>query len=508
MSLCSQPTELLDAIASFIPIPCDLLSLALTSKLLHGIVIPQHLDFRKVCCDARRAALWKALAGYPGSFSQILSLGLLAEPMRHSRGAAQLRIPQFLVDGHADEETCAKWGSDSPRVLAAAISSMTALTRFCCGQTIAGLREYPLDAVFQALDKYCPHLRELEVTFHDGSPSFEIFSAPVSNLTIVGLRILGRQIWELANLTLLSITVNRHAMVRGVPRNFLAKMFEMLTACPRLQDLRLASEMRGPAADVSGLLADKEWPDLRRLVIEGDLTFTDHPAVIEFLTRHPQLETLSLNEQIHLPHMPNLRWLSIPDFVRTIILAHLPQLGHAVIVYWYTPSATEGVVRTLRALPALRGTTIGFKTVSEVQTLARDLPQLERLFLVQTPWNMDRSKRGTEARLPSSECITALTSLVHLTQLETTAMIPSDPDANADAVLDGRLRSLCAAPKLQYVGVDFFLDRQYEYLPVVKWFSLLRDASGGYTGREEVRNLRKIRYHDWEDVFPSVGIEM
>ncbi|KAJ7659605.1 hypothetical protein DFH06DRAFT_1472466 [Mycena polygramma] len=497
MSLCSQPTELLDAIASCVSVPCDLLSLALTSKLLHGIVVPQHLEFRKVCCDARRTELWKAIADYPGLSSRIRSLELLAEPIRHSRSTAQLRIPQFLVDGHGDEQPCAKWGSDSPRVLAAAISSMTALTRFSCGQTIAGLREYPMDAVFQALRQYCPNLRELEITFHDSTPSFDTFSAPI---------------WELANLTLVSITVNRRAMDRGVPRNFLGKMFEMLTACPRLQDLRLASEMRGPAADVSGLLADKDWPDLRRLVIEGDLTFTDHPAVIEFLTRHPQLETLSLNEPIHLPHLPNLRWLSIPDLVRTIIPARLPQLEHTVhtvtrIMYWYAPSTNEGVLRTLRALPALRRATIGFHEVSDVQTLARDLPQLERLFFVHTPWNEHRTKRGIEARLPSAACITALTSLVHLTHLETAALIPSDSDADPDAVLDGLLRSLCAAPKLQYVGVDFFLDRQYEYRPVVKWFSLLRDACGGYTGWEEVRNLRRIRHHDWEDVFRSVGIE-
>lgn len=98
------------------------------------------------------------------------------------------------------------------------------------------------------------------------------------------------------NLTRVSITVTRHPGVRGGPRPFLQKMFAMLLNCPRLGDLRIASEMRGPRVDISRFLTDKLWPDLRCLVVEGDIAFDDKEKLTSFLLRHPKLETLSLPE--------------------------------------------------------------------------------------------------------------------------------------------------------------------------------------------------------------------
>ncbi|KAJ7681912.1 hypothetical protein DFH06DRAFT_1387860 [Mycena polygramma] len=459
VSLCTQPPELLDAIVSFIPLPCDLLALSLTNKVLHGIIVPLHLEFRGVCCDARRGTLWRALAARPGLSSRILSLELLDEGPERSRH--QLRIPQSFGDDL--EPAHEEWGSDSPGGLTAAISRMTALKRFSLRQTIEYLDKYPLDPLFRALCQYCPDLCALEIVFQDvQSVSFDTFSAPL---------------WELVNLTSVSIEVYRGPMFKVVKQKFLVKMFEMLRACPQLQHLRLAREMRGPQADLSGLLADKEWPHLRRLIFEGDLTFRDHPTVVAFLTRHSQLETLSLMDGITLPAMPNLRWLFMPDIVRNVKAANLPRLEHVVTrnVFW---------LRTLQTLPALRGATIGFQTTFDVAMLVRYLPRLERLVFARAPWNNDRTKRGVEARLPSPECIAVLSSLIHLTHLETAALLPNN--AYTDTALDELLRSLSAAPKLQYVGVDFFLEGAYQYLPVVRWFFILRDAQGGYAGWEEV----------------------
>ncbi|KAJ6457554.1 hypothetical protein C8R47DRAFT_1164063 [Mycena vitilis] len=488
MSLSNQPPELLDTIASFLPTPCDLLALSLTSKILCRIIVP-HLEFREVCCDARRKTLWQTLADRPGPSSRIRSLELFGEGLE--RYCHQLRIPQSLV-GSSDEEFYEEgWDPDSPGGLAAAISRMTGLKRFSFRQTIQNLGKYPLDPVFRALRLCCPDLCELDIVFQDvQSVSFDTFSAPI---------------WELVNLTSVSIDVYRGPMFKAVKQTFLVEMFEMLRACPQLQDLRLAREMRGPQADLSGLLADKAWPDLRRLVFEGDLTFRDHSTVVAFLARHTQLETLSLMDGIALPEMPNLRWLFLPDLVRNVKAANLPRLEHAVTrnVFWFPRSDGEPVIRTLQALHALRGATIGFQTTSEVEMLVRELPQLERLVFARAPWNSERTKRGVEARLPSPACIAALTSMLHLTHLETAALIPNTADTNN--TLDELLRSLSAAPKLQYIGVDFFVDGVYQYLPVVRWFSILRDAEGGYAGWEEVNNMRRIRFHDWEDVFRSVG---
>ncbi|KAJ7117018.1 hypothetical protein C8R44DRAFT_983326 [Mycena epipterygia] len=79
MSLSLQPTELLDVIAPLIPSPSDLLSLAFASKTLHTIIVPEHLEFREICCDARRASLWNALTNQPILAARILSLELMSE---------------------------------------------------------------------------------------------------------------------------------------------------------------------------------------------------------------------------------------------------------------------------------------------------------------------------------------------------------------------------------------------------------------------------------------------
>ncbi|KAJ7117036.1 hypothetical protein C8R44DRAFT_983334, partial [Mycena epipterygia] len=60
------------------------------------------------------------------------------------------------------------------------------------------------------------------------------------------------------------------------------------------------------------------------------------------------------------------------------------------------------------------------------------------------------------------------------------------------------------APKLQYVGVDVIHPDAFR--PVFTWFSILRDAQGAYVGRRQTRDLRRVRYHDWDDVFRVVEI--
>jgi hypothetical protein len=248
-----------------------------------------------------------------------------------------------------------------------------------------------------------------------------------------------RQVWELRNLT-----VTRHPGIKGRPRLYPAQMFEMLSVCPHLQDLRIANEMRGPAADISDLLASRSWPDPRRPIVGGDLNILAPVSVTEFLARHPQLDVLSLPESIQLPEMPNLRWLYALDF-STVIPACLPQLEYAVAwnAHW------DGVMSVLCALPALRGATLAY---GELQ---QDLPHLERLVIAQSPWNLNCTLQ-TESCLvrillrcsnyPFAEFSTSpppsivmLTSLADLTHLDTSAANKGD----VDDVWDDLLRALC-----------------------------------------------------------------
>ncbi|KAJ7117028.1 hypothetical protein C8R44DRAFT_203205 [Mycena epipterygia] len=289
--------------------------------------------------------------------------------------------------------------------------------------------------------------------------------------------------------------VNRHPMLGPIPLDYLAPMFGMLSRCPQLEDLCIAIEMRGNRTDIGQFLADRQWPTLKQFIIEGDLTFTSPVIATAFLARHPSLETLSLPEHLDLPTLPHLRWLFMPDFVNDAPMVApptLPRLEYAAIThaYWQPHMDVAEVVDKLHAFPALCGVSASLDTPTTLQTLAHELPKLERLVLCRSPWNADRM-RGEENRMPSPECLATLTSFAHLTHLDTSAAIQSIADASGDTdpTLNSLLRALAAMPKLQYVDVDMIHPDAFR--PVLTWFSILRDAQGAYAGRRQTRDLRR-----------------
>jgi hypothetical protein len=89
--------------------------------------------------------------------------------------------------------------------------------------------------------------------------------------------------------------------------------------------------------------------------------------------------------------------------------------------------------------------------------------------------------------------------------LDSSAVI-NDEDADADATLDTFLRAFAAAPQLACVGVDW----KYHTcdFSCLRWFSILRDNQGAYAGHKEVRRLRGVKFHDWEDVFCVPDLEL
>ncbi|KAF8125691.1 hypothetical protein K438DRAFT_2001919 [Mycena galopus ATCC 62051] len=111
---------------------------------------------------------------------------------------------------------------------------------------------------------------------------------------------------------------------------------------------------------------------------------------------------------------------------------------------------------------------------------ASKLPLLEQLVLAGSPWNPDRTDP-----VPSTKCIAVLTSIVHLTCLDTSVVLQND----ADPALDALVRALSFVLTLQYVGFCF------------AGLRLSRVIFCYYADRH------KMGYHDWEDVFRSMGIE-
>ncbi|KAJ7861164.1 hypothetical protein B0H13DRAFT_2671912 [Mycena leptocephala] len=504
MSLLLQPPELLDAIASLIRHPRDLLSVALASKALHDVVVPGHLEFREVCCDSSRTSLWTALAENPPLAGRILSLDLQSEPISTLYSGGEVVVPKSLATRSVDEggsphssDKDGEAGNGEPQLpeLCAAISKMHSLTRFRFDS-----RQYKnlSAAVFQTLRRHCPNMREFEVHFDYYGPNLNSITNPI---------------WELSNLTRASITME-HPLNTMYPdnSNYLGNLFDMLGRCPQLQDLRIVRQIRGAERDLSGFLADLTWPRLTRLILGGifSFTFSAPSTITAFLGRHPQLEMLLLflPESVDLPVLPHLRYVSTPSFSKGSSTATAAQLPGLEYLHMITPFGIETdtniIIRYFTTFPSLRGTTVSFLTVPALERFSRAVPQLERLEFQTSPWNSN-FERGTQTNLPSPDCIALLTRFAHLKHLDSSAVI-NDEDADADATLDTFLRALAAAPQLACVGVDWkYHNCDFSCL---RWFSILRDNQGAYAGHKEVRRLRGVKFHDWEDVFRVPGLEL
>jgi hypothetical protein len=152
MSFSLQLPEILDAIASFVSLPSDLLALALVNKTLCGVIIPQDIEFRGLCCDASRDLLWELLADNPGFSRRIISLELRCEPLT----SRQLLIPQSFHASSSDLLN-ARAGDDSnsSHGLPNAIAVLSSLQRFFRGPAIGEATE----TVFEVLPQICVNSR-------------------------------------------------------------------------------------------------------------------------------------------------------------------------------------------------------------------------------------------------------------------------------------------------------------------------------------------------------------
>lgn len=98
-SFAGQPLETINRICSFLDKPKDLLSLALTAKMMCQVIIPSHIEFRIIRCDVRRKNLWQKLSKLTGMASQIMCLGLMSEQYDvdiYTAASKGVRIPRIL----------------------------------------------------------------------------------------------------------------------------------------------------------------------------------------------------------------------------------------------------------------------------------------------------------------------------------------------------------------------------------------------------------------------------
>ncbi|KAJ7451981.1 hypothetical protein FB451DRAFT_1566034 [Mycena latifolia] len=483
-----NPDELLDHILSFVPETHDLVpgsDVQAPARHHH----PRPPQFRVVQCDPRRVALWQALTENKTKAASIVTLELLDEsPL--SPSSSTVLVPRPLAHAGCrikclSHDADAAFSSNCTEALATTLSRMCGLTRLCVGGDFFGT--HPIEPIFSSVLENCPNLRELEITYHDeDAPRFDTISAPL---------------WEFRNLRRVSVTVTRSFEVTVPAYTHFRCMLNMLSKCRHLQDLRLAFA-QNVAFDVSHFLQKVWWPNLKRLILEGDLRFAWDSAWRQFLYRHSGLEVLSIagiTSINPLPLMPNFRWLSTPVLQRTICNAatQFPRLESIV-----TADACQSDT-------TLRSTTLWLPTFALLEELSRTLPHLERLTLAGAPWNPHRTSRHTKTLIPSPECIGVLAKFKCLTHLDSAAALVLGPDPELhDATLRSLLEALAQAlPQLRYVGIDVLKgDPSGRSRPANTWYVLTRDLLGSLVAWRETRALREARFHDWEDVFRHIGI--
>ncbi|KIJ49106.1 hypothetical protein M422DRAFT_99480, partial [Sphaerobolus stellatus SS14] len=57
--------ELFEQIVDEVGKSNDLLSLALTCRAFYQVIIPWHLEYRRITCDVERTSVWKSLCDKP-----------------------------------------------------------------------------------------------------------------------------------------------------------------------------------------------------------------------------------------------------------------------------------------------------------------------------------------------------------------------------------------------------------------------------------------------------------
>jgi len=180
-------TETLDHIASFVDEPKDLLAVGVASRRLKEIVIPHHIEFRQIRCDAFRYSVWKALSQKPRLCGLIRKLHLFDE--REEDDVSMIVILPFslLEGGTEDNLRRFRKGKRVQKCFEAlfkATSHMSNLTSFSWRMEEDSTR-FPLlwRDLFWSVQRSCPLVAELQVKFSNEYYSEEASESNFTDIT-------------------------------------------------------------------------------------------------------------------------------------------------------------------------------------------------------------------------------------------------------------------------------------------------------------------------------------
>lgn len=170
--LIDNPPEILDKIVSHIDRPSHLLHLALTSRAMYQLIIPEHIEFRVIRSKSDCTFLWEKMAAFPARTSNIV-LEIVRGMRVYYRIAnrypprSDVILPTKLIESQGLLGMLAAGTSPTqslPRAsdsFLTALESMSGLTRFHWSYTPCPI------AVLSGLQKCCPNIREVEVTIEN-----------------------------------------------------------------------------------------------------------------------------------------------------------------------------------------------------------------------------------------------------------------------------------------------------------------------------------------------------
>ncbi|GJJ12782.1 hypothetical protein Clacol_007027 [Clathrus columnatus] len=330
-----------DEISFLIDSPKDLLSLALTCRTFKELIIPDHLEYRIICCDFRRPDVWKFLASRPW----------LARRMRAI----------VIVDCEVSSFTC--------------LPQPFRYTRPLCDSK--------------------PVVREnFTWTQKIDHPDFiDISSALRPDLEGLCVNLIGMGLYtepELETINMLSVWTREHLhLKRVIIRQTTEAAMQMILSCLDIEDLSLS---RLSLTSTSYLMRHATLKKMRRLNLELSLSVRPKegipPIIISsFFKYHTNIERLAFSSRPPMPVstlprscLPNLRSIAATHKVMTSLL---PANIISRLVHWERQDNRDRLPRAIDVPPMdkleslyLTGRNIILGSITEVLQKAPNLKKL------------------------------------------------------------------------------------------------------------------------------------
>ncbi|GJJ12816.1 hypothetical protein Clacol_007061 [Clathrus columnatus] len=462
-----------DEIACYIDSTKDLLSLALTCQAFKELVIPDHLEYRYICCDLRRLDVWRFLESRPRLAKGVQTLELVYEP------DANIRVPHIFDNIPNMLHYNVPVTVENMMLFRNSLSHMIFLKSFRWIQGYAPIQE--ISDIFHVLTDKAPLLAAFSVGFYWLGSQMDD-----------QLQLDDNSIWTLRNLTKVAIDHPGRAAIQMI-----------LSFCPDIEDLSL-SEVSSTStfylmkhANLTRLRRLHLWSDDSSSIpanpdIHEDLTMIIAP----FLDRHTNLESLHLTLTLFDVITPNQQSSCLPklwsigsDHNSSILTSFLSDNVLSRLVHWQCPIGTINV-DTLPLMDKLETLYLpGYVLLESVGPFLTKAPNLKKITLSTTD-----PEEIWDVNVAQEELIKNIFQCARLTHVFCDFIIKAG--ANRTPLYD-QLRHLCETlstlQALEYFEVT--LDNKRVYV------KLLRDEDGLYSGYGFV-TLEEVGYPDkWGNLF-------